>query len=517
MVQPRLGFWLSLATAVWVAAISLGGSWLAALLGLAIAAALVAGALNASRAESPKAARRVIGAGVAALAFALGHALFGGDGGVVSLALALGVIYAGAQLSLERLPVAAELPPHRPRGVGLAAAVAADELLLLSWDGNRRIGIPGDPAWVAARLRAAAERNRARGWLEDPERAHPLPPALEKPMLGRETLRGLGDVEHLRFESEFEPFDPEARDAFLAARANRTAHAWLWRHREGPRPTLVCIHSYMGGRVGLDARAFDVRELHHQLGLDVVLYTLPLHGPRALGRRSGKGFLGGDPLWTNAAFGQVVWDLRRLTGWLRSEGTPLLGIQGSSLGGYTTALYASLDARLACAVPRVPSVLLARLVWSELAPERRRALEAAGVTESQLDEAWASHAVLRHRPRVAPEGRLIVAGAADRICPPEHARALHAHWGEPEIHWFAGSHLVAIGRGAVRLRLASFLRQRLLQRPPETELRADLPQQSAETETSADLPPQPLATEPRADPPQAAPPALSRFQRPPPG
>ena len=465
MAQPRFAFWLSLAAAVWVAAASLSSGVLTALLGLPVAGALALAALSASREHEPKAARRVIGAGGVALLFAIGHLLFGGGGALVSLAFALAVIHAGAQLSLERLPVAAELPPRSPRGPGLAACVAADESLLLLWDWNGGISLPGNAAWLADRLRAAAERNRERGWLDEPERAHPLPPALEKPSVSRELLRRAGTVEHLRFESEFEPFDPEARDTFLGARANRTAHAWLWRHAGPPRPTVVCLHGYTSGHAAPDSRAFDVATLHRENGLDVVLYTLPLHGLRASGRASGRGFLGGDPLFTNAAFGQAVWDLRRLTGWLRAEGAPLVAVMGGSLGGYTTALYASLDARLACAIPVVPPARFARLVWSELAPDRRRALEAAGASEELLDEAWASHAVLRHRPRVAREDRLIVAAAADRLCTPAHARELWEHWDRPEIHWYPGSHLVPIGRGAVRLRIANFLRQRLHEAP----------------------------------------------------
>lgn len=463
MVQPRFAFWLLLGTAVWVAAVSLvGGGWIAALAGLGVAALLGLAATNASLSEHPKAPRRVVGAGGVALAFALAHLLLGGGAAaVVSLVLALAVVYAGTQLALERLPVARELPPRSPRGPALAAAVAADEALLLSWDGNGRIGLAGSPAWLAARLRAAAERNRERGWLEAPERAHPLPPALEKPSLARVALRGLGTAEHLEFESEHEPADPEVRDAFLAVRPNRTAHAWLWRHAGGPRPTLVCVHGYTGGRVAFDARAFGALRLHRELGIDVALFALPLHGPRASGRHSGRGFLGGDPLWTNVACAQAVWDLRRLTGWLRAQGAPLVGIQGASLGGYVTALYASLDGRLACAVPRIPAVKLSQIVWSELAPDRRSALEAAGASESLLDEAWASHAPLRHRPQVAHEGRLIIGGAADRICTPDQTRALYEHWGRPEIHWFPGSHLVPLGGGALRLRLAAFLRQRL--------------------------------------------------------
>ena len=517
MAQPRLAFWLQLAAAVWVAAVSFGGGLLAAGAGLAVAAALLAGAANASRSESPKAPRRVIGAGAAALLFGIGHLLLGGGGAsFVSLALALASLYAGAQLALERAPVARELPPRSPRGPGLALAVAADEALLLSWDWNGRIGLPGSPAWLAARLRSAAERSAERGWLVDPEGAHPLPPALEKPSLDRIAVRGFGSAERLRFESDYAPADPEVRDAFLAARTNRSAEAWLWRHGGGPRPSLVCIHGYTGGRVALDARMFELNRLHRELGLDVALFVLPLHGSRALGRRSGQGFLGGDPLWTSAAVGQAIWDLRRLTGWLRSEGAPVVGVLGGSLGGYVAALYASLDGRLACVLPHVPVVRLAKLVWTQLPEARRRELEAAGASEALLDEAWASHAPLRHRPRVAPEGRLIVAGAADRVCTPDHARALHAHWAGSEIHWFPGSHLVPLGRGAVRLRVAAFLRQRLVaSAAPEPE---PMPGSEASAHLEAGpAPAAPAAAQPQAevgagaDPGAAA--TLSRFRR----
>jgi dienelactone hydrolase len=461
MAQPRFAFWLLLAAALWVAAIALGGGLLAWVAGAAVAAALVAGATSVSR-ESPKAPRRVIGAGGAALLFALGHLAFGGGAaGLVSLGLALASLAAGARLSLEARPLAPELGSARPGRVALTLAVAADELLLLGWDRSHRIALEGSPSWLAARLRDAAERSRERGWLEAPEGAHPLPPALEKPSLSRTALRGLGTPEHLRFESDYEPLDPEVRDGFRAVRANRIAHAFLWRHPDGPRPALLCVHGYTGGRVALDARVFEIPRLHRELGFDVALFVLPLHGPRSLGRRSGQGFLGGDPLWTNAALGQSIWDLRRLAGWLRSEGAPCVGIQGASLGGYVTALYASLDARLACAVPIVPVVDLARLVWSELPAERRRALEAAGASEALHGEAWAPHAPLRHRVRAAHEGLLIVAAAADRICVPDHARALHAHWDRPAIHWTPAGHLVPLGRRATRARVEGLLRERL--------------------------------------------------------
>lgn len=203
------------------------------------------------------------------------------------------------------------------------------------------------------------------------------------------SVRGAAGAERLAFESEYEPWDEEIREAYQAVRANRTAVATLWRHADGPRPTLICLHGYAMGRTAWDARAFDVRWLHRDLGLDVVLPVLPLHGPRARGRRSGEGFLGGHPLWTNAAFGQAVWELRRLAGWLRAQGAPAVGVYGLSLGGYTAALFASVERRLACAVPGLPFASLADLQLRDLSERQRLARDAAGVGRRLLEEVYA--------------------------------------------------------------------------------------------------------------------------------
>ena len=48
-------------------------------------------------------------------------------------------------------------------------------------------------------------------------------------------------AQRLRFDSEFDPRDPEARAPWARHAANRTAHAILWRHPREPRPTLVLL------------------------------------------------------------------------------------------------------------------------------------------------------------------------------------------------------------------------------------------------------------------------------------
>jgi hypothetical protein len=202
-----------------------------------------------------------------------------------------------------------------------------------------------------------------------------------------------------------------------------------------------------------------VRSLHGELGLDVALYALPLYGPR--GRRAGGGWLASHPLHASAALAQTVWDLRRLAGWLRSQGAPLLGVAGFGLGGHAAALFASLDTGLASVLLLSPVVALDAW-WCRMAPPAQRAeARAAGLTEHWLSAAYARHAPLRLRPRVPHSARLVASGLADRLAPPHEVLALWEHWGRPAVHWHPGSHSLWRERRALHARLAAHLRTTL--------------------------------------------------------
>ena len=428
---------------------------------LALGLALLAAGAEAGS-DAP---RRWVGGGLAAaLAGALLLAAGGGVSALFAFALGCAVLERGVRGSLHQDPPPPGLAVPAP-GPALAVAIAVDEVFGLAWETERRVQPRLDFAGVAADVRAAADRNREHGWLEHPERAYWAPPPLEKTRITRVALRGSGSAEHLSFASEFEPLDPEVRDAYVARSANRTAHVHLWRHGSQPRPTLICLHGHRQGHVAFDARAWNVRGLHEELGLDVALFALPLHGPRASGWRSGAGFLDGHPSETSAALAQAVWDLRRLCGWLHAQGAPALGVAGFGLGGYTAALFASLEANLASAVLIAPIASLEAFAMRLLPPARRAEARAAGLTDHWLTAAWARHAPLRLRPRVSHEARLVLGGLADRIVPPQQVLALWEHWGRPAHHWYPGSHIVWLGRRAANECISSHLRATLLAEP----------------------------------------------------
>lgn len=312
----------------------------------------------------------------------------------------------------------------------------------------------------AERYRRAIDFLESRRALENPAVLFAQP--VDVPAVERKARRflGLPVCESLRFESRPQRIFPEefgtaARDP---SGRNRWARAYLWRRVDRRRPVIICIHGYRGGFPVLDGRAFGVRRLFHSLGFDVVLATLPYHGARAPQGTSSGQLLLNDPVRTIEAFVQAVSDLRRLAAWLRAEGAPSVGVTGMSLGGYVTALFASLEPDLDFAAPIIPVASFADILWERAGRRGEHAdARAAGIDLALLRRLFSPHCPLGHRPRVPAGRRLVIAGEADRIVPPEHPAALAAHWQAP-IEWFAGGHLAQLGRERALARFARLAR-----------------------------------------------------------
>lgn len=264
------------------------------------------------------------------------------------------------------------------------------------------------------------------------------------------------EVVDLVWESSWLPAYPQVRDKYLAYAANRRVWARLLRHRS-PRPAVICLHGYGGGRLAVEEWTFSARWLH-SIGLDVALMALPFHGPRA--ERSGAPVFpnAGRITRTNEGFGQAVFDVRALAGWLGERGASRVGLAGLSLGGYTSALLATVDPRLAFVVLLVPFASYAELVWrhGEHHLARRAAME-AGITREMLDAAFAIHTPTRRAPVIGGDRVMVVAGAADRVTTEAQARVLRAHFGAGPFHTFPGGHLLQVGRSDALREVARFL------------------------------------------------------------
>ena len=162
---------------------------------------------------------------------------------------------------------------------------------------------------------------------------------------------------------------------------------------------------------------------------------------------------------TNEAFAQAIYELRALLRYCRAAGTGPVGAFGMSLGGYTTALLASVEPELAFAVPMIPLASLAEMMWAGDDNDPRLELARGyGWSLAVLRDLTRVHAPLARAPLVPFEHRLIIAALGDRICPPEHADALWRHWGRPRIHWYPGGHVAQFRRGAALRAVRTLLR-----------------------------------------------------------
>ena len=332
---------------------------------------------------------------------------------------------------------ASGVPVLRPTP-GLAGQAFLDEIVLTGFRVLRPIGGDAAVARIEREVGDAVEQFEAEGWCDDPASYHTAPPALHDVTL--RTVHGRRHTyERISFESLYEPHPGEpGRDRWLGYGHNRRARAWMLRHPE-PRPWLFAVHGASMGRPNMDLSILRARWLHEDLGLNVVLPVLPLHGPRRkdLGRE--HTFPGEDVLDNIHGAAQAVWDIRRLASWIRSEQPGArVGISGISMGGYVTSLVASLEDGLACAIAGVPAVDLVDLIEHHAGlpadDERGRVIELAKRVGRVVSP-------LALTPRVPHEARFVYAGLADRLVHPRRqVIRLWEHWGRPAIEWYPGGH-----------------------------------------------------------------------------
>jgi hypothetical protein len=193
------------------------------------------------------------------------------------------------------------------------------------------------------------------------------------------------------------------------------------------------------GRAALDLELFRAWHLHRDLGLNVLLPVLPMHGPRGRGLPTGAVFPGEDVMDNVHATAQAVWDIRRLLSWIRAQQPDsAIGLYSISLGGYVSSLVASIEDGLTCAILGVPVAdlidLLGRHAGLSDDDSRRHTVTLAAPIGKMMSP-------LSLEPRVPMRGRFIYAGIADRLVHPrEQVIRLWEHWGNPEIVWYPGGH-----------------------------------------------------------------------------
>ncbi len=305
--------------------------------------------------------------------------------------------------------------------------------------GSRDLHALRDSAKSALSPELQSEPRRFFGFLDDPSHALQVKRRVRRRMPG-------GIVMACRIQSDYRPYHPE----IPPSKGPILLEHWVHDTRR-PRGTVLALHGFGMGQPRIDAAVLFASHWFRR-GLDVALLTMPHHGARS---PAGVQIPGGPFALPHVArlgeaMRETIFEIRRLTHWLRQESDRPVGVIGISLGGYLAALSAALCEDLDFVVPIAPPVCIGDLAWRVLTRTRHyRQGRATALSEEELRNAFRVHSPLAHPLRVAKERVLIVAGRGDRIVPPEHPRALWRHWGEPGIHWFSGGHLTPFGRGRI--------------------------------------------------------------------
>jgi dienelactone hydrolase len=338
--------------------------------------------------------------------------------------------------------VAESLPAPR-LSVGLAAQVAMDEVLLAMAMTPSRFPRHEDYVRVAREMADAEALYSELGWLDDPASYHRTPPPLDADDVTSSHGWALGlGYRRLSWESGYAPHpaDPGG-ERWMAFEPNRTASAVVVSHDDGPRPWVVAVHGFCMGFPFMDFQGLGTARLHRDLGFNVAMPTLPLHGPRRVTLVSGEPFLSFELM--NAVHGltQAAWDVRRLVDWIREQGASSITLYGVSLGAYAVSLLAGLDDRFDGVVAGVPVSDFPGL-FHRHSPQhvRARAIEHE-VMGTAADRVFRVVSPLSFGAKVPHQHRYIFAGYGDRLALPDQAQALWQHWEQPSISWYSGNHV----------------------------------------------------------------------------
>ena len=273
-------------------------------------------------------------------------------------------------------------------------------------------------------------------------------------------LRAVGRMDLLSFKSPFEARNPAAREEYASHERNGIARAQHWRHLDGPRPTIIVVHGFMGSPYLFNSAFFSLPWFYGH-GYDVVLVTLPFHGRRAdrLSPYSGHGFFAHGIAHLNESVLQGVSDVRVLVGHLLDSGAGAVGITGLSLGGYTTAALAVAEPRLHFAIPNAALAEMTSLMrsWFPAGQLLDVVARRQGLGLDDLRAALGVHSPLTYRPALPKDRLFIIGGLGDRLAPPEQSRMLWEHWDRPRLHWYPGNHVMHVNRGAYLREMGRFL------------------------------------------------------------
>ena len=231
-------------------------------------------------------------------------------------------------------------------------------------------------------------------------------------------------------------------ESFSEYKANNKVWVRLWEGSDLGTATVVAVHGWTMGEQRINSLAF-LPGIFLRLGLNLAIIELPFHGRRRTPTQAGESgnpFPNPDPTFTRFAMSQALSDLRQLKTVLVDRGHQKIGCMGMSLGGYSGALWSSLD-KLDFGIFMVPLVSMSDLIWDLI----QRSTEAGenlpkGINRKTIKDLFAEHCMLNY-PSITPqEDLLVLGGRGDHLIPQKQLAKLRRHWPNASFKWLSGGH-----------------------------------------------------------------------------
>lgn len=228
---------------------------------------------------------------------------------------------------------------------------------------------------------------------------------------------------HLRWSSPHPVGPPE----------NNIASALLYECPRGwQAPTVFILHALMSmSDVGYRRLAARFNEL----GWNAAILHLPFHyARRPRGYLNGELAITADLVRNARGIRQGTSEARQLMAFLRGRGCSEFGIYGTSYGGWTGAILASLEPDVSLIALLQPIADTQHAIWeSPAGATLRRFLLKNGIDRSLTSRHAHLTSPLHGRPSTDPGRIILTIGAYDRIAPPDRVEALAAAWGGPRV------------------------------------------------------------------------------------
>jgi len=251
--------------------------------------------------------------------------------------------------------------------------------------------------------------------------------------------------EDIVFDSLHEPLEPRFAQRYRDEYAeSHTVYARRIRPAGAKgRPRLLYLHGYMQPETVLEELGI-LATLARQLEVEVIQLQPPYHGrrrPRA-SRFDGEYYWTADVVRSFEALRQTLLDARTLLSWLLEQDDRPVGVAGVSLGGTLTCALTCLEERFAFSVPAIGHMDLGRLVAdAPVLGRMRRELRHRGWGPTDFGAFISRTGWDELLPKIPPERILLLAARADRFFAPDAVTAMWNRWGEPQIEWYAASHM----------------------------------------------------------------------------